>query len=231
MFIGIDLDNTLIDYDRLFGSLAVEQGLLDREDAASKLAVRDLLRSRPGGEEQWRALQRLAYGPRILEAEIASGACAFLERLAEAGGRAVIVSHKTRTPNYLPEPDFHEAALGFLEENRLLVPHTPIERAHFQATRPGKAGLVAELGCTHFIDDLVEVFAEPAFPRGVLRILYRSAPPGQAQPHNQRAPNQDKSPDQAVLHNQAAPQARPWDLAGDWAAIGAHLFGGPGEGA
>lgn len=46
------------------------------------------------------------------------------------------------------------------------------ERTHFVQSRTEKIRKIAELGCTHFIDDLPEFLLEPLFPESVSRILF-----------------------------------------------------------
>ena len=48
--IGIDFDNTIACYDRLFAGLAAEIGVV----AKAKQAVRDAVRMLPEGETRWR---------------------------------------------------------------------------------------------------------------------------------------------------------------------------------
>jgi FMN phosphatase YigB (HAD superfamily) len=85
--IGIDLDNTLVSYDKLFHQLALEQGLIARDLAVNKTEVRDFLR-RAGKEPAWTALQGLAYGTRIREAEVFAGALDFARRASAPLGDA-----------------------------------------------------------------------------------------------------------------------------------------------
>jgi len=47
---------------------------------------------------------------------------------------------------------------------------------YFGATRHEKIEHIQRLGCTHFIDDLEEVFLEEDFPGGVEKILYAPHP-------------------------------------------------------
>ena len=53
----------------------------------------------------------------------------------------------------------------------------PIERVFFESTRAAKLERICALGCTHFIDDLEEVFSDPAFPARVLPILFAATSP------------------------------------------------------
>lgn len=46
------------------------------------------------------------------------------------------------------------------------------EEVFYEPTREDKLNRIRALGCTHFIDDLKEVFAEPHFPMGVKKWLF-----------------------------------------------------------
>ena len=50
MRIGLDFDNTIAGYDHLFLAAGREQGLLPPDFAGAKKAVRDHIRTLPGGE-------------------------------------------------------------------------------------------------------------------------------------------------------------------------------------
>ena len=60
--LGIDFDNTLVRYDKLFYNLALEKGLIEADVPASKTAIRDLLRSE-GKDEQEQHLEQLLHIP------------------------------------------------------------------------------------------------------------------------------------------------------------------------
>jgi hypothetical protein len=46
------------------------------------------------------------------------------------------------------------------------------DNVFFEATRAEKIGRIRTLGCTHFIDDLTEVFAEKSFPKHIRKFLF-----------------------------------------------------------
>ena len=187
LVIGLDLDNTLVSYDELFHELAVSEAFLSAGElqglAPGKRALRQALRSQDKGEERWRKLQALAYGRHMPRARLMDGAAEFLAACARlrAGGASLelyIVSHKTRLANnYSDGADFHKAAMGFLEAQSFFAPGSGLtpERVFFEPTRAAKVARIAGLGCTHFVDDLEETFAEPGFPQGVTRILFDPA--------------------------------------------------------
>ncbi len=175
MRVGLDFDNTIVCYDELFAALAVEEGFFDAAPKGGKKAVRDKLRTRPGGEMAWRKLQALAYGPRIAEAKPYEGVMEFLSRGFSAGFRFVVVSHKTRRPASADvDADLREAALAWMEGQGFFGRRgfglSP-DDVHFEDSRAEKVTRIAELNCGIFVDDLEEVFAEPGFPghtRGIL---------------------------------------------------------------
>ena len=112
--LGLDFDNTLVRYDKLFHKLALEKNLIEQEIPANKTAIRDYLREQ-GKEEEFTLLQGEVYGPRILEAEPAEGMLQALNELNENGIQMVIVSHKTRTP-YMGPLRLHKAAWNWLDK-------------------------------------------------------------------------------------------------------------------
>lgn len=179
MIIGIDFDNTIVDYEALFSTLSVEAELFDHPPPGTKREIRDLLRRRPGGEEAWQELQALAYGSRILEASVATGFESFLDACRERGARVMVVSHKTSTAARAPDgPELPAAARRWISTHLDPAAVAWDECTYFEPTRAAKIARIAELGCTHFIDDLLEVFLDPSFPDATERWLY--APGGSA---------------------------------------------------
>jgi hypothetical protein len=181
MRIGIDFDNTLIDYDGVFAAAARERGLIGPEAAGTKRAVRDAIRLLPDGELTWQRLQGYVYGAGIGGAVPFAGTDDFLRRCAEQGVAVFVVSHKTRYGHFDPARiDLREAARqwliaqGMITEGLLAPEEAGIAADHvfFEDDRARKLARIAALGCTHFIDDLEEVFADPGFPPGVRRVLF-----------------------------------------------------------
>jgi len=172
--IGIDFDNTIVGYDEVMRRIALERGLIDGGER-SKRAVRDRIRQLPGGEIEWQKLQALAYGPRMGEAVLLEGADEFIRRCRGAGMDVFIVSHKTVFANCdETRTDLRAAAMAWMTARRFFEPDGLGLRCgdvYFESTRAAKIARVEQIGCSHFIDDLVEVFLEPSFPSGVQKIL------------------------------------------------------------
>ena len=73
MRIGLDFDNTLACYHKVFGHVARDQNLVPQDWQGGKPEIREELRSRLNGEEQWQRLQGQVYGNFIQHAQIYSG--------------------------------------------------------------------------------------------------------------------------------------------------------------
>jgi hypothetical protein len=178
--IGIDFDNTLIDYDEVFRAVARERGLVDRAFAGGKEAVRAAVRGLPDGETQWQRLQGAVYGRGVAAAVMFDGVADFLRRAHAEGHEVLIVSHKTEYANYDPaRVNLRAAALdwmearGFFDPRRYAIPRANV---FFEDTRAGKLARIGSLQCTHFIDDLIEVLADSGFPPKVARVMFGKTP-------------------------------------------------------
>ncbi len=176
MRIGVDFDNTIVQYDSLFHQLAVDRLGVPQDTAVNKTAVRDWLRAH-GREDEWTELQGVAYGPEILGADAFPGVKDCFRGWVEAGHSVFIVSHKTRTP-YRGEPyDLHEAALRWLTGNGFLTIEPlglPRDQIFLELTKAAKLARIDALGCDWFIDDLPELLSESSFPSRPNRLLFGS---------------------------------------------------------
>lgn len=173
MRIGIDFDNTIVNYDGVFHRVAVEQGVVPQTLPPNKVAVRNWLRE-AGKEDLWTEMQGYVYGSRMNDAEAYPGVFAFLSWARAAGIPVAIISHKTRHPFLGPRYDLHEAARNWIEtflrdDAGLLV--AP-ENVYFETTKEAKWARIALTGSTHFIDDLPEILLAEAFPAAAERILF-----------------------------------------------------------
>jgi hypothetical protein len=176
--VGIDFDNTLVSYDALIRDVAVERGLIAPDGDGSKRAVRDRIRRLPGGEVEWQKIQALVYGPMMANASLMQGADAFVRECRSRGWPIYIVSHKTEFAGYDETgTNLRDASLAWMASQRFFdAAGLAFSREHvfFESTRREKVDRIRALECTHFVDDLEEVFDEPSFPRGIHKFLFRS---------------------------------------------------------
>ena len=174
--IGIDFDNTIVNYDAVFAAAARQRGLLAQTFAGGKQAVREAIRRLPDGERAWQSLQGHVYGAGIGGAVMFEGLDRFLRRCRAEGVDVSIVSHKTEYGHFDDSrTNLREAARGwmaaqgFFDRNGFGIDPGNV---YFESTRAEKIKRIAELGCSHFVDDLADVLDDPAFPDGVVAMLF-----------------------------------------------------------
>lgn len=176
MRIGFDFDNTIAGYDHVFLRVARERGLVADGFVGTKRELRDVVRAGRDGETEWMRLQGQVYGPEMEDAELIDGVGDFLARCRGPGLDLVIVSHKTKFGHFDgARVNLRDASRAWMENQGLFDDDAyglRADRVYFEPTRDRKIARIADLGCTHFIDDLAEVFLEPAFPTAVERYLF-----------------------------------------------------------
>ena len=176
--VGIDFDNTIVSYNDVIHRSAILFGFISKDAPRSKRSIRDEIRRLPDGEVKWCKLQAFVYGEKMNEAKLIEGVKDFFKLCKKIGTQVYIVSHKT---NFAAADEkginLRELALewmnaqGFFDDESLgLSP----QDVYFEMTRKEKIERIKELGCTHFIDDLEEIFLEKSFPVHTVKILYSS---------------------------------------------------------
>ena len=103
------------------------------------------------------------------------GAAEFVRACRTRGWPVYVVSHKTEFAGYdETRTNLRDAALAWMRANRVFDADgfglSPAD-VFFEGTRQEKIARIRVLGCTHFIDDLEEVFCEPSFPHDTERLL------------------------------------------------------------
>jgi len=177
MLIGLDLDNTIICYDKLFARIAFEFGWISQAEDLPKSRVKAEVMER-FGNDTWTELQAHVYGPAIAGAEPFPGVESAVRAWRAAGHDLVVISHKTRFPALGPQCDLREAALAWLEARKWFAADMlGMEQAavEFHDSRSSKVAAISRRGCHFFVDDLPEVFAECGFPHLTQRILFDPA--------------------------------------------------------
>ena len=170
--LGLDFDNTLVNYDDLFYNIAREKKLIDKKTPRDKIVIRDILRAY-SLEEEFTKIQGEVYGRRVEEARPTNDMLRNLVSLKERGLKLTIISHKTRYPYKGPKYDLHKSALRWMEKNNFFdVNGLDIQEkdVHFEETKEQKVGKIIELGCTYFVDDLEEIIR--MIPRNIKTYLY-----------------------------------------------------------
>ena len=97
MIIGIDFDNTIINYENIFGELAIEKEIVPQNLAKDKNSVKDYLINR-NNEDEWTILQGEVYGGEILRASFYPGVLDALNFFKKNNHKIYIISHRTKYP-------------------------------------------------------------------------------------------------------------------------------------
>ena len=173
MHIGIDFDNTIVNYDRVFFRHALKLGLISKGVKRNKQIIRDAIRILPEGNDKWTKLQGLVYGKYMDEAELTQGVKGFLKACKKNSFKVSIISHKTLYPAIGPRINLHVAAEKWLK-NMDFLSNLGLAKSDvmFKETLEEKLDAISQRQCEYFIDDLKEVLSHPSFPKGVKKILY-----------------------------------------------------------
>jgi len=171
MIIGIDLDNTLIDYNLLFYNIALEYNLIPKKIEISKNSVKNYLVEK-GMENDWIELQGVVYGSRLDEAKIYEGAYKFITWAHENGHSIKIVSHKTLYSFSKIKYNLHKAAYQWINLNILNFFDFGKDTIYFEVSKKNKIERISSLKVDYFIDDLPEILLDNKFPSLTQRILF-----------------------------------------------------------
>ncbi|WP_443645055.1 HAD family hydrolase [Candidatus Ponderosibacter sp. Uisw_141_02] len=173
MKIGIDFDNTIVNYETLFFEIASKLGLLPAGIATSKNSVKGFLKG-AGRDDEWTKLQGEVYGYYIKDAPPFENCIEVLKNLARDGHEVFIVSHKTKYPYVGEKYDLHMAANRWIENNLLNngAIRIPKQNITFNNHLIQKIEKISKLGLDVFVDDLVDVLEHPAFPKNVNKIHF-----------------------------------------------------------
>lgn len=175
MKIGIDFDNTIVNYDNLFYECALRMGLIPSTLPHNKKVIRDLIRTLPEGNKRWTELQGNVYGIFISEAKPSKGIELFFEMCEQTGIQLIIISHKTEYPASGPKVNLRDKAKNWMKSSGIgFLASLNTEQILFKDTLEGKIFEIRRQNCSFFIDDMIEIFLHPEFPSDVKKILYTS---------------------------------------------------------
>lgn len=174
MKIGIDFDNTIIDYGDLFHKYAMQKFNMPSSVPHDKNAVKSYFISLHDGNTMWTELQGIIYGERILEATMFEGLDHFLRHCKKEGVSVSIISHKSEYPALGPKNNLRLAAKKWLQLNGFFDKSCyglTEASVFFESTIYFKVMRIGMENCTFFVDDLKDIFDETDFPSEVTKIL------------------------------------------------------------
>jgi hypothetical protein len=157
----------------MFYHIAVEKNFIPQETGKDKDSVKNYLQARDRNDI-WTELQGLVYGKYLPRARSYPGFTNFLEKCISLGHKLRIISHKTQFNVVGEKTDLRLAAMDWLVANKI-AGNSAVkpDKIFFLSTREEKVRKISDEVCSTFIDDLPEVFLEPAFPANTRKILFR----------------------------------------------------------
>lgn len=169
--LGLDLDNTVVDYSMSYAALAPKFGIPSHE--ATRSVVRSKLRQAPNNDEEWQRFQALLYTDGLSLAEPASGLRSFLETCRTVGVATCVISHKTeRGPARFGGNDLRTPAMTWLHDHNLVPTLLSVDQVHFTESLEAKVDVISASKLDVFVDDLLEVLAHKNWPSKTQGILY-----------------------------------------------------------
>jgi hypothetical protein len=169
MKIGVDLDNTIVDYSeaaRVFSSIHGSKDIESLSDLRSLFKDSD--------NEYWQFIQSWVYTSGLRSAEPSPASLTFLEKAKSLGSELFIVSHKTeRTSRRFGDEALRSPALFWLKEKKVVPTLVEARNVFFCETQAEKVEKITKLKLDWFVDDLLEVLGHPRFPSSTARFWYR----------------------------------------------------------
>ena len=166
--VGIDFDNTIVNYEGIFHKAAVDLGWMPASVGTSKQAVKHYFIDR-NEEPRWTELQGVVYGKAIRHAKPYEGLTQALVQMKTNNTLLFVVSHKTQYPIIGDKLDFHAAARLWLANNGL---ERCFDQVYFCVEKDEKVQQIADLHLDWFIDDLPSILAHPHFPDYTQGVLF-----------------------------------------------------------
>lgn len=159
MLIGIDLDNTIIDYRFSLKEMMEEEFPEYGTKEISKEKVKKYIRDNYG-EEAWTEAQGRLYTYYLKAAKVYDGFNEVLVKLKEFDCDVKIVSHKTNKPIIGGDSNLREFALNWLEAKSVIgdsLNQIAKNDVFFANSLEEKAALINQNDFEVFVDDLPEL--------------------------------------------------------------------------
>ena len=162
MLVGIDLDNTILDYSIVLIKMAEFLNLKVPVSGYDKAVFKTSVISE-FSESHWTKLQALIYGPMSLEARIFPGFPEFIELISKKGWDYSIISHRSVLAAGDTSIKLQEYAK--LAISRILKGVIDEDKIFFGCSFEQKIRIITDQRCDIFIDDLQSVVDELSYSK------------------------------------------------------------------
>jgi len=157
--IGLDLDNTIISYDKLIFELAEKKYSISKRfiDKDKDFLKKEIIKKK--GNKEWTAFQGLIYGKYILRAKLSNSFYNTISKIKNFYD-LYIISHKTKWSKIGIKINLRNAAKKFLKKNKISYCKNSLisnKNIFFENTEEEKIKKIKNLKLNYFIDDLIKV--------------------------------------------------------------------------
>lgn len=171
--IGIDFDNTIVNYDSTFRKIASQNKLIAKNWNGNKQQLRkEIIRKR--NVEEWKKLQGLVYGRYINLAKLNEGVENFLLKSKLLKTKIFIVSHKTIHGHYDKKKILlRKVAINWIrKKNFFKKKFVDKKNIYFEKSIDNKIKRINSLKLNFFIDDLKLILKNKRLDSNVKKILF-----------------------------------------------------------
>ena len=168
--IGIDLDNTIISYDKVFFKLALKKKLIPKGFSSKREKIRNFIKNNKG-ISNWQKLQSDAYSNYLKKAKLQRGFTKFLKLINKKKINYCIISHKTKYPYYGEKINLHKLSREWINNNifKKNLCRKNFKGFFFETTENKKIQRIKIEKCDFFIDDLPSILIK--LPDKIKKIL------------------------------------------------------------
>ena len=171
--IGIDFDNTIINYNLVFYKIALKKKLINKNINKNKSSVKEYLLHNNKYNE-WVKLQGEVYSKYLDQAAIYPYCLGVIRQLVSKGYRVVIISHKTKFPYVGKKVNLHKPAFLWIKNKIIKKINFKKKQIFFCSSKLKKINEIKRQKCFLFIDDLEEIFLNKNFPKNCSQILFNN---------------------------------------------------------
>lgn len=170
--IGLDLDNTIIDYSDSYRIIA--ENLKLKIESFDRNSIRNELRKSEFDDLEWQYFQSLLYTVGLQFAKPAAGLFELLNYCKESEIKITIVSHKTlTTPANFGSQDLRSPAFKWLTDYHIIPEYITPANLFFCSSADEKIETIDRKRIDLFVDDLIEILRICKSSSDMTRMLYR----------------------------------------------------------
>mgnify|MGYP001278637665 CR=1 FL=1 len=170
--VGIDFDNTIINYSDIYQDIAKSLGA-NPSNIINKNDFKLFLHQKYKSNSYWTQQQGITYGKKIGLGTAHAGFSQFVSFSKEQNFKIFIVSHKTKYPAYGENIHLREQAIDWLKSNESRIQRSDI---FFANSLDEKVDIIKQLNCNIFVDDLLQVLTHHKFPQTTQPVLFQVNP-------------------------------------------------------